>query len=453
MNILLNRSFKPLLAICLLVLFGCEKEESFHSDEKAITKTVTLNDLPFIKKSIDEEKNKQSNKDSDINYLDVIIGDEILQITENGTNSYTFALSIEEPENQLTNLLIVEEADSFQYYLVIYHSRNMPAWKEELSAHRLPSVEATIEIRSLSDNKQRYAVYTSGCTVNETSFTCPSGIHSDNSGTDCIYERSSWSFKITKMSVPCGREEGGGGGGGGGSTGPVVPPYDHAGALKKITLNQNILSKINDLRTRCTMPSQLTEDGAQYIKSGNSYTERLPSFRSGDETRFDPDFVSNVEVALHMHQRQTYFTSNVQAPELVNIIPVFSDGDIAAFLGLGDFTNFANQNITAILVSPAGTFALRMGDKDKMSVANALLNLESRENNGELIGSADMKKLMDEYNDKIRTPCGDLDDACFKANFKKFIKTFTLSNGQSLGILLFEATFDANGNITNWVQQ
>lgn len=238
-------------------------------------------------------------------------------------------------------------------------------------------------------------------------------------------------------------------------TTPILESDPNERKLKRISNNTYVKAKINELRAKCTNPNQLTEDGAQYIKSGSGYTERLPDATFPDETRFDPSFVPNVEVVIHMHELQTYIVdpTGQNPPELVNIVPVFSDGDIYAFLGLAEYTNYANDNITAIVVTPAGTFAMRMDDASKMEQALLLLEPIGEDANGEPIDSPDMEKFKKEYRDNIIKPCGDTDNACFKAAFIEFINTFTLSNGQTLGISYYEATFDSNGNIIAWTKK
>ncbi|REE06934.1 hypothetical protein DFQ09_1262 [Winogradskyella pacifica] len=146
-----------------------------------------------------------------------------------------------------------------------------------------------------------------------------------------------------------------------------------------------------------------------------------------------------------MHPIKAY-NYTVAPPVLINIAPVFSSGDIVAFLGMGEFTGFSNDNITAILISPAGGFAMRIDDEDKMQAALQLLEPIGYDDYGNPIDSPDMKKLKDDYNKQVIEPCGDTDNTCFKEKFKDFINNFTLSNGDGLGISYYEATFDANDN-------
>ncbi|WP_298153931.1 hypothetical protein [Flavobacterium sp.] len=67
--------------------------------------------------------------------------------------------------------------------------------------------------------------------------------------------------------------------------------------------------------------------------------------------------------------------------------------------------------------------------------------------------SPDMIQFKEKYLEQVIDPCGDTDAECFKTNFKNFIKTFTLSNGKTLGVLLFEATLNEYGVPTDWTQQ
>lgn len=222
--------------------------------------------------------------------------------------------------------------------------------------------------------------------------------------------------------------------------------------LKRISDQPNIKAKIKELRTKCVDQNQITEDGAQYIKNGSSYTERLPSFKGATRTRFDPDFVPGVEVVVHMHERQAYrHTANGLVR--VNIAPVFSVGDIYAFMGLAEYCNFDNNNVTAILVSPAGAFAMRVDDMDALEDALALLEPVGFDGDGNPIDSPDMEKLKEQYDRNVIEKCGDTDDACFRNAFSDFITNFTLLNGNSLGISYYEGTLDSNDEITEWIEQ
>jgi hypothetical protein len=87
-----------------------------------------------------------------------------------------------------------------------------------------------------------------------------------------------------------------------------------------------------------------------------------------------------------------------------------------------------------------------------MAAAHLLLKPIGYDIHGNEIVSPEMKRLNEEYQIKVIDPCDDLDNACFKANFIKFINTFTLSNGQTLGILYFEATLNSDQTVSNWTQ-
>jgi len=134
----------------------------------------------------------------------------------------------------------------------------------------------------------------------------------------------------------------------------------------------------------------------------------------------------------------------------------YVDDETAYHITYGNYESYTfaiNRDQDNILISPAGGFAMRIDDKDKMQAALQLLEPIAYDDYGSPIDSPDMLKLKQDYNEKVIKPCGDTDNACFKEKFKTFIYTFTLSNGDGLGISYYEATFDANDNITNWKQQ
>lgn len=457
----MNRKFKRFLQVitcCILLLLTNCQNDDFNSqktkNEAENKRVVKLNDLPFLEKDINKRQGIYSRSASD--YINMINPNQVIEYTNpDNSKTYTFALNIHENDT-LTNLFITERGNDFEYHLIKYSSSEIEGWKDQIVDGVKPNININISIERLYNTSSK-----SGGSCFETGWVCPSGQHHEGQESECTFDTNEWGF--TTYLVPCddgGGSGSGGTGGSGGGSGTTSPNIvvNHPLELKKLTDNKpdgtktNIKLKIEELKTKCVNPNQINEDGAQYIKSGTSYIERPPNFTGPDETRFDPDFVPGVEVVVHMHQFQTYLVSSNSAPELVNIVPFFSEGDIAAFLGLADYTNFTNNNITAILVSPAGTFALRMGSKTKMQEALTLLEPEGHNDNNEPIPSQDMNQIREKYQKEIVEQCDDTDNSCFRNNFITFINTFTLSTGQTLGILLFEAVYDSNGNITNWTQ-
>jgi len=148
-------------------------------------------------------------------------------------------------------------------------------------------------------------------------------------------------------------------------------------------------------------------------------------------------------IKLHMHQDKWYSTDDLppgSAPILTDSNPVYSPQDIFNFMKLFSYTG--SINTTDMLVSRLGTFAMMINDADKATSAYNLLN----ENEGE---NAIALKFMDDYKKIIGTDIGIDSDEEKAQGIVKFINTVKV-NGKPLGISLYKATYDTNGQITNW---
>lgn len=446
----INQTIKAIMLLLLMVIVSCEKEDLSmdHSNvngkhELSFTfKAVTLNGQslkqfsPTIGRRVDQLNagtfQKSSNFNStiiDTSYVKVLQSEEF--------DSYIFRVTDSTlTSNHYKNYVIVEIRDSIvNQYMVNYY----------LDAHRKINTALTTVEPVFGDdllNQVQYKCGGSDISVSWVSGTttdnaCASGQHTVSDGSSCdywgdpdkmatrSYTAGYWQVE-TIAAEPCSGGGGGGGssgGGGGGSSGgsnnnppsdnnaddpdnpnnnnePVdiigigivdnIPPIEielpNKRKLKRISDQPNIKAKIQELRTKCVDPNQITEDGAQYIKNGSSYLERLPSYTGATRTRFDPDFVPGAEVVVHMHERQTY-RRTANGPVLVNIAPVFSVGDIYAFMGLAEYNVFDNNNVTSILVSPAGAFAMRVDDMDALEDALVLLEPVGFDSNGNPIDS------------------------------------------------------------------
>ena len=141
---------------------------------------------------------------------------------DEGLNTYTFSLSLAEPENQMSNLVIREMPDgTFQYRLMKYESDEMATWKQDIASGIRPTATVRISSEILEAPLQRGG---GACDTFVTDFTCPSGMHNGWSRSECVHEFYTWSTKVTVMSLDCGREEGGGGAGPGSGGGFVSVP-------------------------------------------------------------------------------------------------------------------------------------------------------------------------------------------------------------------------------------
>ena len=145
-------------------------------------------------------------------------------------------------------------------------------------------------------------------------------------------------------------------------------------------------------------------------------------------------------VAIHMHQNKYY-----ENAVLKDSNPVKSDQDVIAMLGFYNYTN--NINVTSVLVSRQGTFALRVKNGNQVNDAINALDPDGISQTS----SPELDKFVNEYDNNVQNLFEAGDEAGALAGFIKLINTYQI-NGQTLGISIFQAVFDSQGNITNWIK-
>lgn len=234
---------------------------------------------------------------------------------------------------------------------------------------------------------------------------------------------------------------------------PVIDDKKHKKALNKLTTNNSdgtetvIKQKIDDLKSR--LATDYKEDGAHFIKNGSSYDIRLPIWRGDNQVAYSngDQIAPNTKVVIHMHQNQAQITQGVNQqtglPNVVtkDLVPIWSDGDIDKTAEqFGELNN--DEDFTSILVTQEGTFALRVGNSSDLNDTNLTLG-----------NDPDAKeKLSKNFNDRVLTPCNGGSNSCYVQNFIIFLNTYTI-NGHSLGLILYEAVYDNQGNIINWIRR
>jgi hypothetical protein len=137
--------------------------------------------------------------------------------------------------------------------------------------------------------------------------------------------------------------------------------------------------------------------------------------------------------------QDNYIPEGTTTPKPTNVAP--SDTDVVGLLKLLDYTG--NRNATSIIVNRQGTFAIRVNDKSKANDAyDAIINDKE-------IG----KEFSDEYDRLVMKPYETmpLDDDAVMDGFIEFVNNH-LINGQSMGLSFYQAVYDSQGNIINWVK-
>jgi len=210
--------------------------------------------------------------------------------------------------------------------------------------------------------------------------------------------------------------------------------------LNSLTTNKsngtktNIKQRIDELKQQ--LPISKEENGTMF----NAAQDRFESNSHGGNFTNWFGHPLDYFITLHMHQDQYYDMRD--GLKLKPSTPVYSPTDIINCLLL--YHNTKNIRTTAMLVSRIGTYALMIDDAAKAEAAVALLSPEDSEGN---ISEA-RKKFDDDYDKEIFNVTTDAEQ---RLAIIKFINTVKV-NGKLIGISLYQASYDAHGNIIDWVK-
>lgn len=196
----------------------------------------------------------------------------------------------------------------------------------------------------------------------------------------------------------------------------------------------NIKTRIDQLNTNRL--TSIKENGYMFDNNQNTH----PSYNQGPNWTAWADPGTSYFIMVHMHQ-DNYIPEGTTTPKPTNVAP--SDTDVVGLLQLLDYTG--DRNATSIIVNRQGTFAIRVNDKSKANDAqDAITNPNDNSAADEFEEKYD-KLVMEPYQ---TTP---LDDSAVMDGFIKFINTH-LVNGQSMGLSFYQAVYDSQGNIINWIK-
>jgi hypothetical protein len=219
----------------------------------------------------------------------------------------------------------------------------------------------------------------------------------------------------------------------------IVSPTVNIKRLKKLTDNERnggktiFKQKIDEYKEK--LSNQYIEEGMMY----GSEFEPIPGESTKNSTEWS-SYPTSHYVAIHMHQNK-YYVNGV----LKDTNPVMSDVDVIAMLGFYNYTN--NINVTSVLVSRQGTFALRVNNGNQVNDAINALDPDSNSQTS----SPEMEKFVNEYDNNVQNLFEAGNEPGALAGLINLINTYQI-NGQTLGISIFQAVFDSQGNITNWIK-
>ncbi len=122
----IKMAFYLLSIISIFGISSCERElyENQIAEGKERITIKTLDDLPFLKNSINSKISNKSTTNKEIDYFQLIDESKIVVIEdENNLKTYTLPLKLEMTD-ELINLIAKETSDELKYYLVKYTSTN-----------------------------------------------------------------------------------------------------------------------------------------------------------------------------------------------------------------------------------------------------------------------------------------------------------------------------------------
>ncbi|WP_111660298.1 hypothetical protein [Olleya aquimaris] len=210
--------------------------------------------------------------------------------------------------------------------------------------------------------------------------------------------------------------------------------------------NTKIKSKIEALQA--IVNSSLSEDGMQFDLIANSdpidFNEVTPiAEQSGTNHIKFPDVRPNTLVNLHLHPKYGLI-EGIGTPQ--ELSPIFSDGDVYFMLEFFEDTN-NNEDISSLIVSAEGVFALRVTDAARATFMKNKLDIKRF-----------WKRFLDNYIEDVLTSEDGQPPYTNQQiidNFIIFLNTYQINNsdaGQGFGLSLYQATLDTNGNITGWIK-
>lgn len=277
MKTLSNKIYKLILFCIIITISSCQEEfeENTNQETKSAFGKVTLDQIPEIKRAIDEKKNNINGKENASIYLNIINPENIKTFTDSiGHTSYTFSLNIEET-NQLTNLLITETDEGLKYFLIQYTSNRFQQWIQDINNN----VRSNIPVESSFENLDATVPSTSKCMRIDEIIVCQSGQHSSvNSDLEfCDLDPETQWITTYNLSVTnCGGGDGvtipNGGGGGIDETDTIADPCE---TLTNAKNEAQVATAINFLKvktqTKQEFAYEIERQRADYALSGASY--------------------------------------------------------------------------------------------------------------------------------------------------------------------------------------
>jgi hypothetical protein len=499
----LKLTSKALLLFSILFFTSCVNDDFINNqnlpnENKISSRYINFNEVKRNLKVFDKFKNVQEkinqsksnslNQNARLVYLSQfdfsIVTDKILLIEKEGYKSYTFPIYRDNETDKTENLVITESNGFIKAYISKYDLTEND--KASLENNQYVDLRDKTEISSLEENSSGepcYGLVYEPLEWNEqgqvtvslvwiVEIECPED--EGNSGGGSSGGGSSgggswgggwfgggWSGGggSTGGNPSDGGDSSNGGGstGGGGSdtggypsdgnliiTSPVLPLDNDPKTIKHLMSlvenksdgsKTNIKTRIDQLNT--ARLTSLKENGYMFDNNQNTHL----SYNQGPNWTAWADPGTSYFIMVHMHQ-DNYIPEGTTTPKPTNVAP--SPADVRGLMQLLNYTG--NRNATSIIVSRQGTFAIRVNDKSKVNDAFNAIS-PANESNQTWVD------FIDEY-DKLVTDlylANPSDNTNIMNGFIKFINSHSI-NGQTMGLSFYQAVYDSQGNIINWVK-
>lgn len=218
--------------------------------------------------------------------------------------------------------------------------------------------------------------------------------------------------------------------------------------LKTLSDNSIINSKMIDYRTK--IYTEFQESASKFKTIGDdTYDPRDADYTDGFTSRFYPPYLAGEIVSLHVHTDKVYVRQPDGTFDELKAAPIYSPGDLLEIFEhykfVKDNTPAQKDEISELLVTRAGTFALVVEDGDLADVAEAVLRTNDDE----------YQNFLDSFKEDVLDNSADISDSDYIKRVIQFLNTFTIINPdtneeQTLGIAIYQATVSPDGEITKW---
>lgn len=365
--------------VLLILITSCSEDLYEDATENNRVKTVTIEDVPFLKENINQRRASfKSTSKNAVDYFSLIETQGILLVEKaDGSKDYTFALKLPY-QDTLTNLIAQEKNNVFTYSLLKYNAENQAAWLQGLEGPNPFAIPVNVTQTDLEGKSLAPSDY-----CPRLISICPSGLHTLSSYHLCNYYFNEWTFNV--VSEPCPIEGGGGdttpnnGGGstiGGGSNTSTSPKpcktcdfnnidNDPCENLKKnptkpianTTPPKTVLDNLNDLKDKmATIPRERLYAMIPTSTNEDQFVEQFENGPlNGDGVEYAA-YSNAISIIMHCHYD-------------VNQVSIFSLDDLQQMYFFKSTGNiFKPETYTSYVVTMHGnTYALKFAPQNPNS--------------------------------------------------------------------------------------